>query len=64
MKLIVIDKADPSAGILESTYEITCPFERNEVDEHDLKDFKWIVTCLYSHFAVGKLQVLYDFEFN
>jgi hypothetical protein len=61
MKLIVIDKGDPSVGIPATSYEVDCPFEDN-TDKQELKEFKELVLHLYAVFCAGKIELLYDFE--
>ena len=61
MKLIVIDKGDPSVGIPATSYEVDCPFE-DDKDRQELEDFKVLVLHLYSVFVVGKIELFYDFE--
>ena len=62
MKLIVMEKGDSSVGIPERYYEIDCPFERDEVDDLDLEDFKTSIDEAYLGYAERKLEIFYDFE--
>jgi len=62
MKLIITDYGDPSVGIFSSTYEITCPFEKDDTDDGDLDIFRSDGLRLYEGFAQGKLVAEYDFE--
>jgi hypothetical protein len=62
MKLIIKEHGDSSVGIPEKYYEIDCPFERNEVLNADLYEFKQDIIIAFKPFAEIRMQAFYDFE--
>lgn len=63
MKLYLTDNGDPSVGIFPATYEITCPFERSDVDEETMDDFKREITSIYNEYGDARMKAEYDFEY-
>ncbi|KKQ95352.1 MAG: hypothetical protein UT21_C0006G0024 [Candidatus Woesebacteria bacterium GW2011_GWA1_39_11b] len=62
MKLTIIDHGDTSAGLDPQTWEIDCPFNREDVDKDTLEWFRNKINGMYYYFANGKIISLYDFE--
>jgi hypothetical protein len=60
MKLFITDFADPSVGLFQASYDVVCPFEKEDV--HALSFFKEEIKKIYSEFAEGKVVAEYDFE--
>lgn len=60
MKLIITEKGDSRVGIFDSSYEIECPFNFDEVSESDLKDFAIYQLSIYSEWSHGKLTYQYE----
>ena len=61
LKLIIVDHADPSVGLLESRYEIDCPFD-SDADVEDRKLFATEAISAFVEFAQGKLTYYYSDE--
>ncbi|HMW08416.1 MAG TPA: hypothetical protein PK079_23900 [Leptospiraceae bacterium] len=61
MQLIIIDHADPSVGLQETTYRVDVPFDKNS-DKEILEMFKNSILHSYAMFCFGKMTLLYDFE--
>jgi hypothetical protein len=61
MKLIIFDNGDPSVGIFGGEYEMTCPFEREDVDKDKLEFFRKNAISLYAEFD-SATYAMYDFE--
>ncbi len=64
MKLTVIEHADPSVGLFESSYEVEAPFDNDsiEADKDELKAFKDMIIDVYCEFAFGGVSAYYEFE--
>lgn len=61
MKLLITDHADPSVGLMPTTYEVDVPFEKDS-DKEAFDDFKEKMLHAYSMYCFGKMTLLYDFE--
>jgi len=62
MKLIIHEHGDTSVGYPESYYLIECPFERNDLSEVDLLEFKVQMLEIYEGFAESNMDAEYEFE--
>lgn len=62
MKLFVTDHGDPSVGLFSQTWEVDCPFNREDLDGEGLNLFKTDIKKLYKEFANGKVTAEYEFE--
>lgn len=62
MKLFVTETGDSSAGIFSHTWEISCPFEADEMEKPDLDWFKGQILSAYREFAATKMTAIYDYE--
>ena len=61
MKLLIQDHADPSVGLMPTTYEVDVPFG-DDSDKEILDMFKDSMLHAYSMYCFGKITLLYDFE--
>ena len=61
LKLIIVDHAEPSVGLLESRYEIDCPFD-SDAGVEDRKLFAIEAISAFVEFAQGKLTYYYNDE--
>jgi len=61
MKLTVFDKGDMSVGIFPTNFEIDCPFERCDMEQEHLNEFKEAILKLYTSYDYGN-YALYDYE--
>lgn len=62
MKLFVCLKGDPSVGIWDQQFTVEVPFEKDDVEQKDLDDFRDAITKLYTEFSGDKVGCDYDFE--
>lgn len=62
MKLVIYDGGDPSVGIFPIAWEMDVPFERNDVDNEILNEFRDEVIKLYQEYGDCKPTASYDFE--
>jgi len=66
MKAIITDKGDPSVGIFPQHWEADVPFEIDEGGvleaKPNLEFFRERIRKLYTEFAQGRVEVVYDFE--
>ena len=62
MKLTVTFIGDHSVGIFDHSFEVECPFEKNDVDSAELEFFRNSIAELYREFGDSKIHVEYDFE--
>ena len=62
MKLIIHEKGDTSVGYPETYYSVDCPFERNDVCQEDLDDFKRKLLDMYEDYAENYMHAFYDDE--
>jgi len=58
---IVIDHGDPSVGINSVSWEVKCPFYKNE-DKENKEFFRQSIAALYAEFAEGRIDVRFDYE--
>lgn len=61
MKLFLFDPGDPTVGIFPQTFEIDCPFEREDADANGLEEFRKEIVNLFDTYDVG-VKAQYDFE--
>lgn len=70
MKLIVVDKGDPSVGINPVSWEVDVPFTISKgefitpEEGSDLMFFRDKIIELYKEFCDGKCVATYDFEYE
>lgn len=62
MKLFAFIKGDYSVGIPDQQFTIEAPFEREDVEEKDLDDFRTVMEIVYSEYSGEKVGCDYDFE--
>ena len=64
MKIVIFDKGDTSVGIHETHYFVDCPFSENdnELEDHELDDFKKRIIDIYANYGFGRITAFYDFE--
>ena len=62
MMLYLMVGGDSSVGIPNVTYTIECPFERSDVEESELVEFKNDILKIYDLYAESKIHAVYDFE--
>lgn len=62
MKLTVTFIGDYSVGISDHSFEVECPFEKDDVDSVGLEFFRNSIAKLYKEFGDSKIYVEYDFE--
>lgn len=53
---------DSSVGLPNITYSIECPFEKSDVEEPELVEFKNDILKIYNLYAESKIHAVYDFE--
>lgn len=64
MKLIIIEHGDWDVGIPDSYFEIDCPFNKEDLAEEDIQDFKEEIAKIYMNFCEGKIRADFDFEID
>lgn len=62
MKLIIFDKGDESVGLFPTSYEIDCPFNKDDVEQADLDQFKETMVSIYKEYDCQ--LAMYDFEID
>lgn len=60
--LIVEDRGDPSVGIFSQSFQIPCPFFKNDVEPDALEYFRDKIEELYGEFTERRVICQYDFE--
>ena len=62
LALTVIDLADPSVGLGQAEWHVSCPFNLGEVDNDELEAFRQAAIEFYAPFADGKIIAFYSTE--
>lgn len=60
MILTITDCGDDSVGIFPQSWNIDCPFEKEDTEE--LEPFRKTMMDIYAPFADGRIDAYYDFE--
>jgi len=61
VKAYVTDHGDPSVGLFPCTWEVECPFHKDD-DEETKEFFREHLSKLYGEFAEGKITIDFDYE--
>lgn len=64
MTLFVTDHGDPSVGRFPQTWEVICPFERDQVEQDSMEFFKAAILAAYAEFTECATSAEYDFELD
>lgn len=64
MKLIIIDRADPSVGLFEQRFDIDVPFERGDVEPEDFEFFREGIKNVFCEFNQGKTEAIFEDDVN
>ncbi len=62
MILYILDSGDSSVGIQSQTWEIQCPFEKDDLENYELAEWKEEISKLYEPSIEGVMYAYYDFE--
>jgi len=62
MKLYVIEKGDLSVGIFDQIYELDVPFNREDLTQQEIEEFRESVEKLYQEYTSQKVYSEFDFE--
>jgi hypothetical protein len=68
VKIIVVDNGDASVGIFPVSWQVECPFSKQNIDNGDIEKetLEWFrdkIINAYKEFAEGRCHANYDFEY-
>ena len=64
MILTITDEGDPTVGMFPQSWNIECPFNKDDVTQEDLDWFKYETVNIYKEFCNGRIIAMYDYEFE
>ncbi len=63
-KLTVHDLGDGSVGLYPVSWEVECPFNKEDIGPRELEYFRSKIQHLYREYATGRITSEYDFEYE